>query len=75
MWYNNKSVIRTHAKNGTQMAWAILADVGVNGWLRIRPTTADGVTNVFMILSKALANNRKVDVFIQNNQIEQVTLR
>ena len=36
MWYNGKSVIATHTKNGTQMAWAIVSGVG-SGWLRITP--------------------------------------
>jgi hypothetical protein len=55
------------------MAWAIIS--GISGWLRIKTLSADGVTNVFMILSTALANNRTVDVYIRNNQIEQATLR
>ena len=75
MWHNNKTVVRTHTKTGTQMVWAIITGVGFSGWLRIKPLSADGVTNIFMILSSALANNRKVDVYIRNNQIEQATLR
>jgi hypothetical protein len=57
MWYNGKTVVRTHAKNGTQMAWAIVSGVG-SGWLRIKPATADGVANIHIILSTALANSR-----------------
>ncbi len=71
-WQYNKRVIRTHAKHGSQMAWAI---VDGSGWLRVRPRSADGVTNVFMILCEALANNRRADVYIRNGQIEQATLR
>ena len=74
MWHNNKTVVRTHAKNGNQMAWAIVQGVG-SGWLRIRPASPDGVTNVYMILSMALANNRRVDVLVDGNQITQATLR
>lgn len=73
MWHNNVSVIRTHSKNGSQMAWAIVS--GVSGWQRIRPGSADGVTNVFSILNVALANSRRVDVYIQGGYIEQATLR
>lgn len=71
-WWGNQTVIRTHAKHHTQMTWAI-----VNGsrWLRIKPSASDGVTNVFMILCEALANNHKVDVYIYKNQIMQATLR
>ena len=74
MWHNNLQVTRTHAKNGAQLAWAIVPGAG-SGWLRIKPTSADGVTNVFMILSAALANNRRVDVYVQSGEITQATLR
>ncbi|MDH5669781.1 MAG: hypothetical protein OEY86_17415 [Nitrospira sp.] len=73
MWHNNKTVTRTHSKNGSQMAWAIIS--GISGWKRIKPASADGVTNVFVILSAALANNRKVDVYIKDGFITQATLR
>ena len=72
-WNLNKTVLRTHAKNGSKMTWAIIN--GISGWLKVSPATADGVTNVFMVLCEALANNRKVDVYIINGQITQVTLR
>lgn len=73
MWHNNKKVVRTHAKNGSQMAWAVIG--GLGGWHRIRTVSPDGVTNVFMILCAALANGRSVDVFIMNGLIDQATLR
>lgn len=72
VWHNNKTVVRTHAKHNSQMAWAIIEN---SNWLRVKPNTADGVTNVFMLLCEALANDRKVDVLIRDGQIEQVTLR
>ena len=76
MWHNNKSVVRTHSKNGSQLAWAIVNGVASNGWVRIRPSATDGVTNVLMILTAARANNRSVDVFLDSgNQITQATLR
>jgi hypothetical protein len=71
-WQNNRTVVRTHAKNQSQMAWAILNGTG---WLRVRPNAKDGVTNVFAILCEALANGRKVDVLIADGQITQATLR
>jgi hypothetical protein len=74
MWHNDKVVVRTHAKNPTQQAWAIISGVG-SGWLRIRPNAADGVSNIHMILSAALANNRRVDVLVVNNEITEATLR
>ncbi len=73
MWYNDKSVVRTHCKAGTQQAWAIVQDL--SGWLRIKTGAADGVTNIYMILSMALANGRKVDVLVDGGQITEATLR
>ena len=72
VWQYNKRVIRTHAKTGSQMAWAIIEG---SSWLRVRTNSPDGVTNVFEILCEALANSRRVDVYIQNGQIAQATLR
>jgi hypothetical protein len=73
MWHNNVTVAKTHAKDGSRMAWAIIN--GVSGWKRIRSTTPDGVSNLHLLLSTALANNRNVDVYIQSNEITQATLR
>ena len=72
VWQYNKRVIRTHAKSGSQMTWAIIEG---SQWLRVRPNSPDGITNVFEILCEALASNRRVDVYIQNGQIAQATLR
>lgn len=73
MWYWNRIVVRTHARCNTRVAMAIIH--GLGGWRRIRPASPDGVTNVLMILSAALANSRRVDVFIRGGAIEQATLR
>lgn len=74
MWHNDRGVVRTHCKNGTQQAWAIIG--GLSGWKRIAPSAADGVSNIFLILSMAQANNRNVDVYIDaSDQITQATLR
>lgn len=74
MWYNNKKVIRAHCKSGTKMAWAIFSGVS-GGWKRVKTTSPDGVSNIFMILSEAMANNRAVDVYIKGAYVEQATLR
>jgi hypothetical protein len=75
MWYNDKVVVRTHAKNGTQNCWALISGVPITGWISIKPSTTDGVSNVFTILCLALATGRHVDVYIPSGQIEQATLR
>ena len=71
-WHYNKTVVRAHAKHHSQMAWVILSG---SGWLRIKTNSADGVNNIFSILCEALANSRKVDIYIRDGQIEQATLR
>ena len=71
-WWNNLSVIRAHAKSHSQMAWVVVSG---SSWLRLRPNAPDGISNEFSILCKALANNRKVDIYVNHSQIEQVTLR
>jgi len=72
VWQYNKRVIRVHAKSGSRQAWAIIDG---SGWLRIQPTSSDGVTNVMAILCEALANNRHVDVLVTGGAISQATLR
>ena len=71
-WYHNYSVVRTHAKHQSQMAWALFNG---SSWLQIRPNTPDGTTNLFLVLCQALANNRKVDLYVRKDKIEQLTLR
>lgn len=71
-WSNNRTVIRTHAKHGAQMAWALLDGTG---WIRVAPHSPDGVTNNLAILSEALANGRKVDVLFQQGSITEATTR
>ena len=73
MWHNNKKVLLTHTKNGPRMAWAIIE--GISGWQRIHPTSIDGVANIFLIVSTAQANSRKVDVYIKSGHILEATLR
>jgi hypothetical protein len=75
MWHNDKIVVATHAKNGTQMCWALISGVPITGWIRIKPAAADGVSNVFRILCLAQATGRHVDVYIPSGEIEQATLR
>ena len=72
LWQHNRSVLRTHAKNGERMAWAYL-DGGP--WMRVDPKSTDGTQNNFLVLCEALANGRKVDVLVEDKKINQVTLR
>jgi uncharacterized protein YbjT (DUF2867 family) len=62
MWTNINQV---YATKDSQNGWAhIAAD---NKWHRILPGAADGVTNVFLLLSSAKANNRQAYVVLDAN--------
>lgn len=73
MWNNGKTVNRTYSSNGSQNAYAIIN--GISGWKKVKTGASDGVTNVFLMLCTARANNRTVDVYIKSNLIERVVLR
>lgn len=73
MWYNNRTVTRTYTSHDAQNCWAIVS--GLSGWKKVKTGAVDGVTNTFALLCSARANNRPVDVYIVNDQIERVTLR
>jgi len=63
MWTNINLVYSTF---NSQNAWALLA--ATNAWHRILPGASDGVTNVFVVLSCAKANNRQAYVVLDANK-------
>ncbi len=65
-WIHNVSVTSTFAHHTSQWAWAHLNGVG---WRRIKDGAADGVTNLFVSLCEAAANNKKVHVYIDGTFI------
>jgi len=68
MWSNNKTVIQIYSTNDSQNAWARIDGLG---WRKIKTGNKDGVTNTFVLLSGAKANNRTVNVYIVSNLIER----
>jgi hypothetical protein len=50
---------------------------GIGAWRKIRPDNADAVTNILTLAAEARANNRQVDVEIDDStsQINYITLR
>lgn len=71
MWYTNKLVQYVYANVATMNAYAIIE--GLSGWIRISPSSSDGVTNVLDILKVAKANDKRVNVYINSsNQIISV---
>ena len=70
MLYFGKTVRYVSAYVNSTYTHANINDIaGHTGWLRIAPTSADGVTNVLGILTAANANGRQVNVYIDSNQI------
>ena len=62
MWTKiNQVYTSRHAQNG----WAHL--VATNKWHKVLTGAADGVTNVFLLLTAAKANDRQVYVELDNS--------
>jgi hypothetical protein len=57
MW---TAINQVYASRDAQNAWAYLA--ATSTWHRILPGSGDGVTNVFLILVAARANNKQAYV-------------
>jgi M6 family metalloprotease-like protein len=72
-WLNDRTVYRTHAKNGSNQTWVYL--VGDSSWLLTGGASTDGNAMLFTTLSVALATNRKVDVLISGGKVTEATLK
>ena len=72
MWESNKEVRLLYSTQGSQQFWAILG--GMSGWKRVRMGSPDGVANVAQILTTAKMHGRKVNVFLNSDQIERAVL-
>lgn len=57
MNFSNKQVLRTFASPHSKNAYANIATVG---WRKIGQLSTDGVTNMFVMLNAAKANNKTV---------------
>jgi immune inhibitor A len=64
-WYNKK-LLRIYASSGSRNAWAYIQDVG---WRRVKPDSADGVTNMFNMLVEARAADVPVTAYVDNTFI------
>jgi hypothetical protein len=70
-WMN---VNQTFARPGSRDAWAHVS-VPSAGWRRVKPVSTDGVSNVFLLLALARAQNRQAHVTIDSsNEITAVYL-
>lgn len=72
MWETNKDVRFVYASHGTQQVWAILD--GLAGWKRVRTGSPDGVANVSQVLATAKLHGRKVNVYLDSDQIERALM-
>jgi len=73
MWYYGKKVRYVSSYASSKFCHAIMEGIPSHtGWLRITPSSTDGVTNILSILTSANANDQKVNVNIVSNQIRGV---
>jgi len=67
-WLYNKAVLSTFTSPHSQNAWAYIQDAG---WRKIQTLTADGVTNVFALVTGAQASGRKVHAYVDGSLLYQ----
>lgn len=68
MW---TKINQVYTSNNAQNGWAHL--VGTNAWHKILTGAADGVTNIFVLLTTAKGNDRQVYVvFDASKNIKEV---
>ena len=67
MWYYGKNVRYVSSNVNSKWCHAIMDGIADHtGWLRIAPSSTDGVSNVLGILTAANANGRAVNVHIDS---------
>ena len=71
VWLNNKKLRHVYAVHSTQAAWAYIDTVG---WRRLKPGAADGVTNLFIACSEAVANGVNVHVEVDRTYLYRIVL-
>lgn len=72
MWNNNLDVRYVYTTHGPELVWAYFS--GLTGWKLVKQGAADGVANLAELLSTAKAHGRKVNVFLQGNNIERALM-
>ncbi|MBB3192494.1 Dot/Icm T4SS effector Zinc-dependent metalloprotease LegP [Halomonas cerina] len=70
-WHNNKSVLQTYSTHHAQNAWARIQDLG---WRKVETGSADGITNTFLALCEAQANNHNVNVYADGDKLYRTYL-
>lgn len=70
-WHGNVVVGQVYSSHHSQNAWVYLNGLG---WRRIQSGAADGVTNMFALLTEARANGKNVTVYADGNYVTQAYL-
>ena len=65
-WHSNLTVTQVYATPHSQNAWAHFQGLG---WRKIQTGSADGVTNMFVLLTEARANNRPVTIYADGSLV------
>lgn len=71
IWRYNVSLLRTYASYHRQNAYVYVSG---HGWRRIQPGSADGVTNMLVLCTEALANSRKVHLLEDGTRVYRAYL-
>jgi astacin len=66
LWHYNKRVWRAFASVDSQNVWV---DIEGLGWRKLKSGAADGVTNMFVAFCEAVANNLRVHIFANGQNI------
>ncbi|UYG09115.1 M6 family metalloprotease domain-containing protein [Halomonas sp. M4R1S46] len=70
-WHNHRAVLQTYSTYHSQNAWARIQGLG---WRKIETGSADGVTNTFLALCEAQANDRQVSVYADGDTLYRMYL-
>lgn len=73
MWHYDKKILMTYTSHHSQNCWANIDTVGLR---KIKPGSTDGVTNLYIMMCAAKANDRPVNVHIDtDNEIDIAYLK
>lgn len=70
MNFSNKKITRTFTSPNSKNCWGYIEAIG---WRKVKTTSTDGATNMFVTLSAAKAHNRTVSGTIEDST-NQVTI-
>ena len=71
IWHRGINLSRVYCTNAARNAWA---EVHGLGWRKVRASSASGVTNMFSVLCDAAANDKKVDIYMDESTMDRVNV-